>query len=94
MLNYTLKVYRQDRRTKSGERLFNTYQYRDVSATWMAEEVSSLQRTTHRPADGWRLEWHPTTVGVTNLQTGRLVEIAYEDVGTAQDPSQERYWSL
>jgi hypothetical protein len=94
MFNYTLEVFKKDRRTKSGERLFRRYEYRDVSSQWMAEEVSSLSRTTHRPQDGWRLEWHPATVQVTNLQTGRPVEIAYEDVGTAQDPSQERYWSL
>lgn len=94
MFNYTLEVFKKDRRTKSGERFFDRYEYRDVSATWMAEEVSDLRRTTHRPQDGWRLAWHPTTVWVTNLQTGRLVEIAYEDAGTAQDPSQERYWSM
>lgn len=94
MFNYTLEVFKKDRRTKSGERLFRRYEYRDVSATWMAEEVSDLRRTTHRPQDGWRLAWHPTTEWVTSLASGRLVEIAYEDVGTAQDPSQERYWSL
>lgn len=94
MLDYTLRVYKKDARTKTGERLLNTYRYKDVSSTWMAEEVSELRRTTHKPSDGFRLEWVPSTVWVTNLQTGKLVEIEYEDAGTAQDPSQERYWSM
>ena len=94
MFNYTLEVFKKDRRTKSGERLFRRYEYRDVSSQWMAEEVSDLRRTTHRPQDGWRLAWHATTVQVVSLASGRLVEIDYDSVGTAQDPSQERYWSL
>ena len=94
MPNYTLEVFKKDGRTKSGERLFRRYEYRDVSSQWMAEEVNDLRRTTHRPQDGWRLVWHATTVQVVSLASGRLVEIDYDSVGTAQDPSQERYWSL
>lgn len=94
MLNYILNVYKQDRRTKAGERLIGTYEYNGVSGTWMAEEVSHLRCTTHKPSDGIRLEWHPATVWVTNLQTGKLNEIPYADAGTHMDPSQERYWSM
>lgn len=94
MQNYTLEVFKKDRRCRSGERFCKRYQYRDVSSTWMAEEVSDLQRRLYRSQDGWRLEWHPSTVWVSSLASGRLVEIAYDEAGTACDPSQERYWSM
>ena len=94
MFNYTLEVFKKDRRTKSGERWVKSYSYENTSAEAMAAEVRDLRRTTHRPQDGWRLAWHATTVQVVSLASGRLVEIDYDSVGTAQDPSQERYWSL
>ena len=94
MFEYCLRVFKKDRRFKSGERFVQSYIYSQTSAQWMAEEVSHLRRSLYRREDGWRLDYHPTTEWVTNLQTGKLVEIDYNSVGTAQDPSQERYWSL
>lgn len=94
MNNYCLRVFKKDRRFNSGERFVKAYTYENTSAQWMAEELSYLRRDLYRREDGWRLDYHPTTAWVTSLQTGKLVEIDYDSVGTAQDPSQERYWSL
>lgn len=94
MLDYMLKVYKKDSRFKSGERFVKAYTYKGVSSTWMAEECSNLRRTTHKPSDGYRLEWHPMTVHVWDLMSNKLVEIPYDDAGTHMDPSQERYWSM
>lgn len=94
MQNYTLEVFKKDGRTKSGERWVKSYSYENTSAEAMAAEVRDLRQDLYRAVDGWRLEWHATTVQVVSLASGRPVEIAYAHVGTAQDPSQERYWSL
>lgn len=91
---YRLMVFKADRRTKSGERFVKSYEYKNVSAQWMAEEESDLKRRLYRPADGWRLDFEPLTAVVKNLMSGELVEIDYRDVGGPCDPSTERYWSL
>ena len=90
---YRLKVYKADRRTKSGERFVKSYDYKNVSGQWMAEEESDLKRRLYRPADGWRLEWHPLTRVVKNLMTGQDVEIDW-DTPRSCDPSTELYWSM
>lgn len=92
MLNYTLHVYKQDRRRRSGERLVSTQVFEGVSSSWMAEEVSYLYRTKY--TKDYRLDWNPTYAYVKNLQSGNTVEIPWEDQGTHMDPSQERYWSM
>lgn len=90
---YRLFVYKRDRRTKSGERLVNTYDYAGYSGTAMMEECMHLKWRLYRPEDGWRLDWEPMTVMVRSLMTGEMVEIDYRHRGTAMDPSQERFWS-
>jgi len=90
---FRLSVYRADRRTKTGERLVNSYDYRDFTEQFMEQEVELLRQTKYRPAAGWRLEFEPMTVWVRSLMTGVLVEIDWRDRGTVCDPSMERYWS-
>lgn len=91
---YRLLVFKADRRTKTGERLVNTYEYPNYSNQAMAEEVRDLKRNLYRPIDGWRLDFEPLTVMVKNLMTGAMVEIDYRDRGGPNDPSMERYWSM
>lgn len=91
---YRLLVFKADRRTKSGERLVNTYDYPNYSNQAMAEEVGDLKRRLYRPIDGWRLDFEPLTVMVKSLMTGVMVEIDYRDRGGPNDPSTERHWSM
>ena len=94
MQDWTMRVYVQDKRTKSGERLLRTYSYPNKHEAWMKEEVRDLQSMALYPAPKYRIEVDPVYTTVKSLMTGEDVQIRYEDRGTAQDPSQERYWTL
>ena len=89
--DWTMYIWRFDRRCKAGERLFSTtvWQGRDVAA--MDREVRELFGMY--PQDKFRIEYHPAMKTVTNLMTGAEVEIAY-DTPRACDPSSELYWSM
>lgn len=91
---YRLRVYKADRRAKSGERFVKQYDYTGYDSQFMMEEVQDLHRQLYPKSAGWRLEFEPLTAMVKNLMTGQVVEIAYEDRGGACDPSTERYWSM
>lgn len=56
MQRYTMRIYVKDRRTKSGERLLNTYTYGNRYEGWMQEEVRDLQSGLY-PAPKYRLEY-------------------------------------
>jgi len=91
LLQYTLEVYKRDRRCKDGERLVGKYDYRDVSSTWMQEELSDLRYRLY-PRDKFRLEYHETFVERRNPMTGELFWERY-DVPYSCSPSSETYWS-
>lgn len=90
--NWTLYIWKLDRRTKTGERLFSTTVWQDRDEAGMQREVEELY-LQHYPRAQFRMEFCPTTCIVRNLMSGELVEISFCDRNTAQDPSQERYWS-
>ena len=90
--NWTLYIYKVDRRTKTGERLFST-------TVWEGREEAAMQREVeelylhHYPRAQFRMEFAPTTKWVKNLMSGEMVEIAY-DTPLCCDPSSETYWSM
>jgi hypothetical protein len=86
-------IYKRDRRTKAGERLFSTTVWQDRDAEGMKRECNELYDLYPATA-GWRMEYFPTMSTVKNLMTGQPVEILTEHVGSFMDPSQERYWSM
>jgi hypothetical protein len=90
--DYTMYIYRADRRCKSGERLFSTTVWRDRDDNGMRREVANLF-DLYDPAKGWRFEWFPTTKTVKSLMTGEAVVIAY-DTPRSCDPSSELYWTM
>jgi hypothetical protein len=91
--DYTMYIYKADRRTKTGERLFST-------TVWAGRDEATMRRECNELYDlypatkGWRFEYFPTMSTVKNLMTGQPVEILTEHVGSFMDPSQERYWSM
>jgi len=91
MLDYTLEIYAQDRRCKAGERLQGKYDYRDVSGTWMQEEIRDLQRRLY-PRSKYRMELHETYVTRRNAITGAEFQERY-DTPYACSPRSETYWS-
>jgi hypothetical protein len=90
--DYTLYIYKADRRRKTGERLYST-------TVWTATDDNGMRRTVadmfdlYRPEDGFRFEWFPAMKTVKNLMTGADVVIPY-DTPRSCDPSSELYWSM
>lgn len=94
MQDWTMRVYVQDRRTKTGERILHTYSYPNKHEAWMREEVRDLQSMALYPAPKYRIEVDPVYCTVKSLMTGQDVQIRTEDRGGPCDPSMERYWSM
>jgi hypothetical protein len=92
--DYTLYIYKADKRTKSGERLLSTTVWPDRdSAEQMARDVRELECSTWPKSQGYRCEYFPTMKTVKNLMTGKDVQIAH-DTPRSCDPSSELYWSM
>ena len=92
MTDYTLYIYKADKRYKSGERLFSTTVWKDRTEDSMRRESNELY-DLYPATQGWRFEYHPTTKTVKSLMTGQPVTIAY-DTPHCCDPSTETYWSM
>lgn len=90
--DYTMYIYKTDRRKKSGERLVSTTVWRDRDDNGMRREVAELF-DLYPPAKGYRFEWFPTMKTVKNLMTGKDIQIPY-DTPRSCDPSSELYWSM
>ena len=90
--NWTLYIYKRDRRCKTGERLFST-------TVWHAQDAEGIKRECNELYDlypatqGWRMECFPSMKTVRNLMSGALVEIPH-DTPRSCDPSSELYWSM
>jgi hypothetical protein len=91
--NWTMYIWKLDRRTKSGERLFSTTVWTGRDAEAMDREVRELFLSGLYTVDKFRVEVVPTTKTVRNLMTDEQVEIAY-DTPRSCDPSSELYWSM
>jgi hypothetical protein len=89
--NYTMYIYRADRRCKTGERLVSTTVWRDRDAASMRRECTELY-DLYPATKGWRFECHPTTITVKSLMTGEDVEID-RDTPWCCNPASETYWS-
>jgi hypothetical protein len=91
--NWTMYIYKTDRRTRTGERLVSTtvWQHRDEAE--MRREVRELQYETWPVSKGYRMEFVPAMKTVINLMSGQEVEIPYHTPRSC-DPSSELYWSM
>jgi hypothetical protein len=88
--SYTLYMYKQDRRTKSGERAVLTRVFTDQTENDMQRMVRGLYAKFSSLQ--YRIEYHPTMVTVKNLMTGADVEID-RDTPWCCNPASETYWS-
>jgi len=90
--DYTMYIYKADRRTKSGERLVSTTVWGNRTAESMKHEVESLY-WLYLPKDGYRFEYVPTMKTVKNLMSGKDIQIPH-DTPRSCDPSSELYWTM
>ena len=89
---YTLYIYKRDRRTKSGERLFSTTVWQDRTLEGLEREMRDMSRDLY-PGTDWRFEFVPTMKTVKNLMSGKDIQIPH-DTPRSCDPSSELYWSM
>ena len=85
--NWTMYIYKTDRRTKTGERLVSTTVWQDRDEASMARECREVS------GQGFRAEAFPTMKRVRNLMSGVEIEIPH-DTPRSCDPSSELYWSM
>jgi hypothetical protein len=100
--SYTLRLYKKDKRltrgakygspNKIGKRFICSFQYDKHDKTDMKREVRKLRRH-YKSVDGYSFEYFPTYKTVTNLMSGKKIQIA-TDTPICCDPSSETYWSM
>ena len=88
--DYTLYIYKTDRRFKSGERLVSTTVWRDRTESSMKAETVNL--LDMYPSTLYRIEYFPTQITVKNLMTGQPVQID-RDTPWCCNPQSESFWS-
>jgi hypothetical protein len=86
---YTVEIYKQDKRVKTGERLVSKNDY-DTSDKSMLEHTV---KHTYRASQGFRYEIHETYVTRTNMMGGKEYQERY-DTPRYCSPSSEAYWSM
>lgn len=89
--NYTLYMYKRDRRTKSGERAVLTRVFNDQTDDQMQAMVAGLFKKFS--AKKYRIEYHPTMITVKNIMTGKDVQID-RDTPWCCNPASETFWSM
>ena len=85
--DYTLRSYKADKRTKSGERLVMTRVMDNMTEDQMAAVVKGLAQP------GYRYEYNAAMMTVKNLMTGKDVQIP-TDTPWCCNPASETYWSM
>ena len=86
---YTVEVYKQDRRTKRGERLVHKADHATDNLSMLEHSV----KHTWRAGQGYRYEIHKTYVTRKNLMGGAEYQERY-DTPRYCSPSSEAYWSM
>lgn len=86
---YTVEVYKQDRRTKRGERLVHKADHATDNLSMLEHSV----KHTWRAGQGYRYEIHETYVTRRNLMGGAEYKERY-DTPRYCSPSSEAYWSM
>ena len=89
--DWTLLVYRLDKRCKTGEKLRGRYEYCDKTRTDMDAEVNDLYRLY--PAKQFRIDLHETYVTRVNMMSGLEYKERF-DTPNYCSPSSEAYWSM
>jgi len=87
MTEYTIEIYKTDRRTKEGRRLYCKKDFAPVTKAYIEAAAASFRR------DGFIVEVFETFVTRTNVVGGREFQERY-DTPYFCSPSSESYWSM
>ena len=86
--DYTLYIYKFDKRTKCGERLIRTQVIKDLSEDQVVTDRAAVYR--HFPESMYRAEYVPSMMTVKSLMTGQDVQIA-SDTPWCCNPASETF---
>ena len=86
-MDYTIELYKQDGRTKSGERFVRKM---DITAT---SPKSAVLKHYQAAYSSYRVELHETYVTKKNMMTGKEFKQRY-DTPYFCSPSSESFWSM
>ena len=90
--DWTIKVFKFDRRAKSGEIFKARYEYCGKTRENMEAEIKDLTRQLYT-TDKFRIELHETYVTRVNLMTGKEFTEHFE-TPIYCSPAFESYWSM
>ena len=90
--DYTVRIFKLDGRYARGERLVSTTVWPDRDEAGIQRECRELEGM-YPKSKGFRVIYYATMKTVTNLMTGKQVQIDV-DTPRACDPSSELYWSM
>jgi hypothetical protein len=88
--DYTLYIYKADRRYRSGERPVSTTVWRDRTESSMNAEIVNLRGMY--PSTVYRIEYFPTQITAKSLMTGQDIEIDRVTPWSC-NPASESFWS-
>jgi len=92
--DWIVAVYKQDRRTRAGERFVARYPFSGMDRATVERELRELSAQLYPKKAGWRFDVQERYATVRNLMTGAMVQIDASERGGPCDPSMERYWSM
>ncbi len=91
--DWTVAVYKADKRCKAGERFVAKYPFLGMDRATVERELRELTAQLYPKKDGWRFDVQERYVTVKNLMTGKDVQIE-ADTPWCCNPASETYWSM
>ncbi len=91
--DWTVAVYKTDRRCKAGERFIAKYPFSGMTRETVERELKELSAQLYPQKDGWRFDVQERYMTVRSLMTGKEVQIE-ADTPWCCNPASESYWSM
>ena len=91
--DWTVAVYKADKRCKAGERFVAKYPFSGMDRATVERELRELTAQLYPKKDGWRFDVQERYMTVKNLMTGKDVQIE-ADTPWCCNPASETYWSM
>tara|TARA_B100000424_G_C22687164_1_gene375896 strand:- start:121 stop:453 length:333 start_codon:yes stop_codon:yes gene_type:complete len=84
----TAEIFKEDKRTKSGKRYINKFDFKDMSESEIIEHISE----GWNPKNGYSFKIYKTYIKRKNIMYGNTFYERY-DTPSYCSPSSESYWS-
>ena len=91
--DWTVAVYKADKRCKAGERFVAKYPFSGMDRAAVERELRELTVQLYPKKDGWRFDVQERYVTVKSLMTGKDVKIE-ADTPWCCNPASETFWSM